>query len=162
MFNKKRVKLYVILIVCIIIIPICIFAALKSADNSSEESEIHIYNISISESNQRDIWKYSEKNKLSYELILAIYQTESENDYLFNNFNEEIEELAYFRDYWTELGFSDEIVYSLILISKERGIIGCSDFMKNNDSYDLNNYVQKVTEYKFHLEQIRNYADNIL
>ena len=162
MFNKKKVKLCAILIAGIIIIPICIFAALNSDDNSSEESEIHIYNISISESNQRDIWKYSEKNELSYELVLAIYQSEIENVSSINNIYEEIEELAYFRDYWTELGFSDEIVYSLILISKERGIIGCSDFMKNNDSYDLNNYVQKVTEYKFYLEQVRSYADNII
>lgn len=161
MLNKKRVKLNAILIVAIIIVSICIFAALRSADKSSVGSEIHIYNINISEDNQRNIWKHSEKNKLSYELVLAIYQTESENDSFFNNINKEIEELAYFRDYWTELGYPDEIVYSLILISKERGINGCLDFMKNNDSYELNNYVQKVTEYKFFLEQI-SYADNSL
>ena len=161
MLNKKRVKLNAILIVAIILVSICIFAALRSVDKSSVGSEIHIYNINISEDNQRNIWKYSEKNKLSYELVLAIYQTGIENDSLSNNISKEIEELAYYRDYWTELGFPDEIVYSLILISKERGIKGCSDFIENNDVYDQNNYVQKVTEYKFFLEQI-SYADSTL
>lgn len=160
MFNKKRFILYAILIAIVIIIPICIFSDLKSVDKSSVVSEMHIYNISIIESNQRYIWKQSEKNKLSYELVLAIYQTESENTSLFNNINEDIEKLAYFRDYWTELGYSDEVVYNLMLISKERGINGCLNFMKNSDSYDLNNYVQKVTEYKLRLDQM-SLADNI-
>lgn len=32
----------------------------------------------------------------------------------------------------------------------------CITFMQNNDSYDLDSYVQKVTEYKYYIEQSLN------
>jgi len=158
MYNKKRLTLYSFLVAIIIIILICTFAVLKADDNSSVEYKMPVYKISISEDTQCDIWKQCEKNKLSYELVLAIYQTEGKNTSKFNNIKEEIENLAYFRDYWTELGFPDEIVFNLMLLSKERGIEGCKTFMKESDSYNLDNYVQKVTEYKYYLEQM-NFAD---
>lgn len=108
--------------------------------------------MSISESTQRDIWKLCEENCLSYEMVLAIYQVEGNTNPQIDNIKADIENLVYFRDYWTEQGFPDEIVFELMLLSKQRGIEGCKVFMEANHSYDLDPYVQKVTEYKYYLE----------
>ncbi|KJS84279.1 MAG: hypothetical protein JM58_11305 [Peptococcaceae bacterium BICA1-8] len=106
------------------------------------------------ENTQLDIWKICEENDLSYELGLSVFQIEGVNDFQTGNIRAEIEKLAYLRDYWSEQGFPDEIVFDLMLLSKQRGIDGCENLMKDTDAYHLDNYVQKVTEYKFYLEQI--------
>ncbi|NBJ14491.1 MAG: hypothetical protein FNP40_02740 [Dehalobacter sp. 4CP] len=111
------------------------------------------------ENTQRDIWKLCEKNKLSYELVLAVFQIEGDNNMQIDSIKAVIEKLAYYRDYWTEQGFPDEIVFNLMLLSKQRGIEGCKVFMENSDTYESDNYVQKVTEYKYYLEKID--SDNI-
>jgi hypothetical protein len=85
--------------------------------------------------------------------VLAVLQTEGNNNISIFNIKAEIEILAYYRDYWVYQGFPDEKVFDLLLLSKQRGIEGCLTLMKNNYPYDLDNYVQKVTRYKSDLEQ---------
>lgn len=139
--------------IIILVFMICSFATQKAEGTSSIDYEVPIYKISISENTQRDIWKLCEKNHLAYELVLAIYQIEGNNNTQIDNLEADIEKLAYIRDYWTEQGFPDEIVFDLLLLSRQRGIEGCIIFMKENDSYDQDDFVQKVTEYKYYLEQ---------
>ncbi|HVJ48444.1 hypothetical protein [Desulfitobacterium sp.] len=114
--------------------------------------EVPIYKIPISENTQRDIWELSEKEHLSYELVLAIYQVEGIESTQIDDIEADIGKLVYLRDYWTEQGFPDEVVFDLMLLSKQRGIEGCITFMEDNDSYELDNYVREVTEYKYYLE----------
>jgi hypothetical protein len=115
----------------------------------------------ISENAQRDIWKLCRENDLSYELVLAIYQIEGNNDTQIDSLKVEIENLLYLRNYWAGQGFSDEIVFDLMLLSRQRGIEGCKKYMEDNESSELDEYVQKVTKYKYYLEQIdSNYPTN--
>jgi len=147
----KYIFLFVILIV--ILIMISSLTVPKAEGISSFDYEVPVYKIPVSENIQRDIWELCEKNNLSYELVLAVFQVESENNTQIDNNKAEIEKLVYYRDYWAEQGYPDEIVFDLMLLSKQRGIEGCITFMKDTDSYELDNYVQKVSEYKYYLEQ---------
>lgn len=124
----------------------------SSMETSSADSEVPIYEIAMSEDTQRDIWILCEANNVSYELVLTIYQIEDINNYQMDNMRAQIEKLVYYRDYWTELGYPDEIVFDLVLLSHQRGIEGCIIYMKDNDTYDTDSYVQSVTEYKYNLE----------
>jgi len=153
MFKVRRLIWYIFLVAFVILILICTLAFQKTNKDSSIRYEIPIYLIPISEETQSDIWKQCEKNNLSYELVLAIYQIEGDSVFQTTNIKTEIESLVYFRDYWSKLGFPDEVVYNLMLLSRSRGIEGCVIFMKDNESYNLDNYVQEVTEYKYYLEQ---------
>src|SRR5665647_272625 len=67
-------------------------------------------------------WKLCEKNHLSYELVLSIYQIEGDNNTQIDNIKAKIGKLAYYRDYWAEQGYRDEIVFDLMLLSEQRGI----------------------------------------
>ena len=59
--------------------------------------------------------------------------------------------LNYLRDYWTSQGYSDEDTFNLMLISYNRGITGCREYVKK---YGLDNeYVEKVYKFKTDLEQ---------
>ncbi len=118
--------------------------------------EVTIYKISIPENTQREIWKLSQENGLAYEFVLAIYKVEIDKNIQMGSVEAEIEELVYLRDYWDKQNYSDEIVFDLMLISRQRGIEGSIVFMKDNESYELDEYVQKVTEYKYYLNQIGN------
>lgn len=96
---------------------------------------------------------------MSYELVLAIFQVEGKNNPQIDYIKTEIQKLAYLRDYWAGLGFSDELVFELVLLSRQRGIKGCETILEDSEYCDLgnyvqlDNYVQKVTEYKYYLEQ---------
>ena len=120
----------------------------------SDSFKTPIYEISIPESTQRDIWKLCEENHFSYELALAVFQVEGTINTEISSITAEIEKLVYFRNYWTEQGYPDEVVFDLVLLSRQRGLEGCAIFMKDNDSYHLDSYVQQVTEYKYYLEQM--------
>lgn len=155
MFNVKELIRYMLLIPILFLLAFS--PAVQTAEGiSSTDYEIPVYNILMSESTQRYIGKLCEENRLSYELVLAIYQIEGTKDTKIDGITAEIEKLVYFRNYWTEQGFPDEIVFDLMLLSRQRGIEGCRIFMKNNDSYYLDNYVQKVTKYKYYIEQSLN------
>lgn len=126
----------------------------KVAEVSVSGEEITIYKISIPENTQREIWKLSQENGLAYELVLAIYKVDSDKNVQMGSVEAEIEELVYLRDYWDKQNYSDEIVFDLMLISRQRGIEGSIVFMKDNEYYELDDYVQKVAEYKYYLNQL--------
>lgn len=157
----RRVIQYALLIPIVVLILICSLSVQKAAGNSSTNAEeiasinyeLPIYKISISETTQREIEKLCEKEHLSYELVLAIYQVEGIDSARVDDIKADIGKLVYFRDYWTEKGFPDESVFNLMLLSNQRGIEGCITFMEDNHSYELDSYVQKVTEYKYYLEE---------
>lgn len=156
MFSKRIFIKFTIIVGIASLVSICTIAAMRIEDNynTSMEYEIPIYKIPVSENTQRIIWEHCQNNNLSYELVLAIYQTEGKNIFESNSIKEDIEKFAYYRDYWNEQGFPDEIVFNLMLLSREKGIEGCEIFIKDNNDNYFDDYVQKVTEYKFYLELI--------
>lgn len=125
----------------------------KAEGISIIDNDIPIYNISIPENTQRDIWQLCEERNLSFELALSVLHIDRVSDYQVGHLKTVIEDLVDHRDYWAKQGFSDETVYDLMLISRQRGIAGCINFMQKNDSYDQDKYLQRVTAYKYALEQ---------
>ncbi|MFZ2537691.1 MAG: hypothetical protein WAX04_02170 [Oscillospiraceae bacterium] len=156
MFNARGLIRYTFLIPIIILILSCPLAFPTAASTASNRYEVPIYQVPISEKTQRDIWKICEENHLSYELVLAVLHTEGINNISIVSVKADIEILVYYRDYWASQGFPDEKVFDLLLLSRERGIEGCLTLIKENNAYELDNYVQKVTEYKYYLEQSNN------
>lgn len=152
-FDARGSIRYVLLIPIVIFTMICSPAVQTAEGISTTDYEMPVYDILLPESTQRYIGKLCEENRLSYELVLAIYQLEGAKDIKMNGIAAEIDKLVYIRNYWTEQGFPDEIVFDLMLLSRQRGIEGCRIFMKNSDVYYLDNYVQKVTQLKYYIEQ---------
>jgi len=155
MFSAKGLKwlTFIFTSTLIILILICSFSIPTAAENVSIAYEVPIYQIPVSESTRRDIWNLCEENRLSYELVLAIFHTEGIHYEQLDAIKPEVEKIVYLRDYWTKQGFPDEIVFELMLLSRQRGIEGCLGYMKDNKSYNLDDYVQKVTNYKYYLEK---------
>jgi hypothetical protein len=156
--NRKLLQ-YVLLIPTVILILICPLIFSKTAASSAHDYssyEAPVYEISLSEDIQHEIWNQCEQSKLSYELVLAVYLAEGDNCTQIKDIAAKIEKLANYRDFWAAQGFADEEVFALMLLSEQRGIEGCITFIKNNDSYEQDQFVQKVAEYKFSLEQSGN------
>jgi len=135
--------------------------AIVLAPNEGPIYEMPIYEMPISESTQHYIWDLCEEKEFPYELILSIYEVEGFGSIKLGNIKSDIETLVYYRGYWAKQGYPDEFVFNLILISRLRGIEGCRIFMKHTESYDLNDYVQAVVEYKFYLEQSLDEASSV-
>jgi len=93
------------------------------------------------------------KNDLSYEFVLTIYQVEDIDNILIEDIPAEIQGITDIRNYWAEQGIPDEMVFDLTLLSRENGIESCKAFIKDNDNYDLDNYVKEVAECKVNIEQ---------
>lgn len=153
MHIERGWKLYTFLIPTMILILIFFLTVQKTEGISSSVYEAPIYKMSFSENIQRDIWELCEKNHLSYELVLAIFHIEGDNNTQIEHIKVEIEKLVYLRDHWAKQGYSDEFVFDLMLLSRQRGIEGCIKFIKDNGANYSDNYVQRVTEYKYYLEQ---------
>lgn len=137
----------------IILMLICSFSISTVAEKAPIAYETPIHQIPVSESTQRDIWNLCEENSLSYELVLAIFHTEGINYEQLDVIKTEMKKIVYLRDYWAKQGFPDERVFELMLLSRQRGIEGCLNYLKDNESYSLDNYVQKVTDHKYYLEK---------
>lgn len=151
--SRRPIKSIVLVIQILIFILFCPSPVKISADVDSINYEVPIYNLSIPENTQRDIWTLCEKNDLSYELVLAIFHID--DDYAqIDDVSVAIKELDYHRDYWTEQGYPDEMVFNLMLLSKQKGVEGSKIFLSNGGASDNDDYVQKVTAYKYYLEQI--------
>ena len=157
MFTQRVLVRYVILIPILVLV-IIYFLAFHNTEANTEVVEkvvyeAPIYSINLTESTQHDICEMCEKNKLSYELILSICQIEGINNTQKQDIEVLVEDLVYYRDYWTDLGYPDEIVFDLMLLSRQRGIEGCAAYIQDNGFYEINTYVKSITEYKFYLEQ---------
>jgi len=156
MLIKKGFICYVLFILIVILILICILAAQKVETVASVDYKAPIYKISTSESTQLDIWKLCEENHLSYTLVLAIFQIEGFYEKKIDKIQAKIEKLAYYRNYWSVQGYPDEDVFVLMLFYEQREIEDSKNFTMNNYFYTPTNYVQKVTECKYYLDQSLN------
>lgn len=123
--------------------------------------EVPIYLIPIPENTQREIWKLSQENHLAYELVLAILQIDAHYNTRMDEVKAVIDELAYYRNYWAEQDYPDEMVFDLLILSAQRGIEGSKSFIANNNAYDQDDYVRKVTAYKYYLDQNQNTDDAV-
>ena len=156
--NGKLNRYARLLIVCALL-PLAIFVSSssnvreKTLDNPS--APVPVYNIKISRDTQLDIWKLCGEYNLSYELVLAIFQVDGLYDAPFYNIKIEIAYLADLRSYWTKYGLPEEIVYKLMLVAYQRGIEGCIEYMKDGGQNSSDDFISKVTDYKYHLEQSR-------
>jgi len=153
MLKAKRSVRYAFLVLIIILVIFSHLLALKAEETASMDSEIPIYQIPISERTQQDIGKLCEEKELSYEFVLAIFHVEGIQDVTIDTAKIEIEKIVDLRDYWKSQGYPDEIIFDLLLLSRERGIQGCLSYLEASDANNMDAYVQKVTEYKYKLEQ---------
>lgn len=154
MLASRKFMINAVLIILIpVLILICPGPVQTSAEALPSKYEIPVSNMPLTQKTEDDIWKLCERNNLSYALVLAVFQAGGGNHAQINDINTLIDELASYRDYWTEQGYSDEMVFDLIIISQQRGIDGCKIFLKNNSTFDNDKYVQKVTTYKYFLDQ---------
>lgn len=153
MYNPRGLIQYKVLVPIIVLMVIFSLVVNDAEAIVSAPNERPGYEISISESTQQYIWKLCEENEFPYELMLSVYKVEGFDNLKLGNIKSDIETLVYYRSYWAKQGYLDEFVFDLILISRLRGIEGCRTFMKHTESYDLNDYVQAVAEYKSSLEQ---------
>lgn len=141
MHYKKDLFVFQLMIFIGILIFMVSFIVPKAEGISSAGDKMHL-------PTQNDLGRLCEENGLSYELVLAIFYTEGIQDISHDVAKTEIEKLVYLRDYWADQGFSDEIVFELMLLSREKGFEECLIYLNNDDSYAPDDYVQKVTEYK--------------
>lgn len=118
--------------------------------------EVPIDLFPIPKDTQREIWKLSQEKHLAYELVLAILQTDVRYQTRMDEVKAVIEELASYRNYWSEQDYSDEMVFDLLILSAQRGIEGSESFIAKNNAYEQDDYVRKVTAYKYYLDQNQN------
>jgi len=151
---KKKFTKYTFIVGIIILIFISpIFSNTLSSLFSNSDSASPIYNVAIAADIQQNIWKLCEEKDFSYELLLSIYHVDGINDRAIQEVEKDIAELTYLRDYWTGKGYADEDVFNLVILSRDMGIEGCKDYVKENPNYKDNEYLKSVTEYKYYIEQ---------
>jgi len=153
MYISGRLIQYKLLVPIIILIVMFSLVVNDAEAIASDENERPFYQIPISESTQHYIWKLCDANEFPYELILSIYEVEGFGNIKHGSIQSDIETLVYYRGYWAKQGYPDEFVFDLILIARLRGIEGCRTFMEHTESYDLNDYIQAIADYKSQLEQ---------
>ena len=153
LINKKFTKYTFIAGIIILIFISPIFSNTLSSMFSNSDSASPIYNVAIAADTQQNIWKLCEGKDFSYELLLSIYHADGINDRAIQEVEKDIVELIYLRDYWAGKGYADEDVFDLTIISRDMSIEGCKDYVKANSDYKDNEYLKRVTEYKYYLEQ---------
>src|SRR5659263_368594 len=153
LIKKKFTKITFIVGIIILIFISPIFSNTLSSMFSNSDSVGSIYNVAIAGDTQQNIWKFCEGKDFSYELLLSIYHVDGINDRAIQEVEKDIAELTYLRDYWTGKGYADEDVFNLVILSRDMGIEGCKDYVKENPNYKDNEYLKSVTEYKYYIEQ---------
>lgn len=153
MFRKRHNVFFTIFAPLVILTLSFGLSAEAPIGESSPLPDNPTYNVPIPGSAQAVIRALAEENNFSYELVLAIFTIDALEDFTTARIIEEIESLLLIRNYWEEEGYSNETVYFLILLSRQRGIQGCRLFMATNESPDEDQYVQNVTQLKYLLEQ---------
>ena len=154
MLDKKKyiITTFIVVIVTLIFIS-PILSNKVSAIFSSSEGSGSSYIVATSAVTQQNIRKLCEEQDFSYELLLSIYHADGINNTVIREVEKDIEELTYLRDYWADQGYADEDVFDLMIISRDMGIEGCKDYVKGNPKYNDNEYLKRVTEYKYYIEQ---------
>jgi len=75
-----------------------------------------------------------------------------------HNISASIYYIKQIRDYWISEGYCDEDVVYLTLISYNRGLAGCKNYIRSHGIYD-DYYAHKVLGYKEQLETTRTIVD---
>src|SRR5665647_1245473 len=153
LIKKKFTKITFIVGIIIFIFISPIFSNTLSSMFSNSDSVGPIYNVAIAADTQQNIWKFCEGKDFSYELLLSIYHVDGINNRTIQEVEKDIVELTYLRDYWAGKGYADEDVFDFMIISRDMSIEGCKDYVKANSDYKDNEYLKRVTEYKYYLEQ---------
>ena len=153
LINKKFIKATFIVGIIVLIFISPIFSNTLSSIFSNSEIASPIYNVAIAADTQQNIWKLCEEKDFSYELLLSIYHVDGIKNRAIQEIEKDVVELTYLRDYWAGKGYSDEDVFDLMIISRDMSIEGCKEYVKENPDYKDNEYLKKVTEYKYYLEQ---------
>jgi len=127
--------------------------SIQQANEEAVSYEMSIDLITIPENIRHELRRLCEENRLAYGLVVAIIETDAKFSNRMDEIEAVVEELAHYRDYWTTEGYPDEIVFDLLILSAQRGIEGCKSFITDNRAYGQDDYVQKVTAYKYYLDQ---------
>ncbi|HZK72222.1 MAG TPA: hypothetical protein VFD03_12020 [Clostridia bacterium] len=146
----------VVIIALIFISPISsntLGSIFSKSDNASP-----IYYVATAADTQQNIRKLCEEQDFSYELFLSIYHADGINNRAIQEVEKDLAELTYLRDYWTGKGYRDEDVFDLMIISRDMSIDGCNDYVNENPNYKDNEYLKRVTDYKYYLEQSLDYT----
>ena len=113
-----------------------------------------IHNVATAEDSKQTIRKLCDEQDFSYELLLSIYHADGINsNRAIAEVEKDLSELTYLRDCWASEGYADEDVFDLMIISRGMSIEGCKEYIKANPDYRNNEYLKRVTEYKYYLEQ---------
>ena len=155
MLIKKKFKKSTFIVIIVILIFISpVFSNKLSYMFSSSVSASPIYNAATAEDTKQNIRKLCEEQNFSYELLLSIYYADGINpNRVIQEVEKDISELTYLRDYWASEGYADEDVFDLMIISRDMSIEGCKDYVEANPDYKNNDYLKRVAEYKYYLEQ---------
>jgi hypothetical protein len=129
------------------------FTAQKVESYSFDASDVHPYYNAIPINTQSNIRLLSADQNLSYELVISIFYVENITDYKFDKIKSRIETYAFYRDYWVEQKYPDEIVFELMLLSIYKENDSNRGFIMYDESSEMDDYLQKVLEYKCYLEQ---------
>ena len=149
----RELKRSVFTIQIVVLMLICPIFVSSGVENASVHDEAPFFQMPISNNVQNDILILCDENRLSGNLVLAIFYIEGIHPETTAEIKTEIAKLVYLRDYWALQGIPDEVVFDLMLLSRQRGIEGCISYMESTNAYDLEDYVKKVTEYKYYLDQ---------
>ena len=153
LIKKKFTKITFIVGIIILIFISPIFSNTLSSLFFNSDIAGPIYNVAIAKDTQQNIWKLCVEKDFSYELLLSIYHADGINNRVIQKVEKDIAELTYLRDYWAGKGYADEDVFNLVILSRDMGIEGCKDYVKENPNYKDNEYLKSVTEYKYYIEQ---------
>jgi len=156
MLVKKKVTKAILIIGIVLLIFISpIFSNMLSFVFPDNKSEGPIYDVAIAAETQQNIWKLCEDNDFSYELLLSIYHEDGIGGKAINEVEKDLKELVYIRDYWAGKEYADEDVFDFTIISWDLGIEECEAYMEEYPAYKDNEYLVRVTEYKYALEKSR-------
>lgn len=153
LIKRKITKTTFIVGIIILIFISPIFSNTLSSIFPNSGSTGPIYNVAIATETQENIWNLCEEKDFSYELLLSIYHADGISDRAIQDVEKDIEALTYLRDYWSDKGYADEDVFDLTIISRDMSIEGCNDYINENSDYKDNDYLKKVSTYKYYLEQ---------
>lgn len=155
-FTKS--KFMVVIIIFIFMSPI-IFNGLTSMFTSDDIAN-PIYNVAEAAISEQSLRTLCEEQDFSYELLLSLYHADGIKSRNLQEFEKDLSELLYSRDYWAGQGYGGEDVFDLMIISRDMTIEGCKDYIKDNPNYKDNAYLKEVTEFKYYLEQTLEFVES--
>ena len=155
MLLKRKLMQPTSLVIATAIILTCSYA-IQKVEGITFNYDIPAYSTSMPDAIQPGIEQLCETNNFSYDLVLAIFHVEDKKNVQNDEITKDVKNLIYIRDYWAGQGYSDEDVFALMLLSREKGLQYYIAYMEKNDTYTTDDYVQNVAQYKYYLEKKSN------